>query len=394
MKILVIHNEYLERGGEDQAVASEIRMLREYGHTVITYFRSNKEISRMGFLGKAAFLLKDIYGNRSSYNDICELARKERPDIAHIHNIFLVLSPSVYRALKESHIPIVHTLHNYRLVCMKGTFYRKGNICESCLGGRFSAGIFNRCWRGSLFLSAVLAGLLHKNSKENTFLGNSDAFIALSGFSRNKFKEAGFPEDKLFIKPNFADFEFGRDKKQGYGLFVGRLVDYKGLDTLLKAYEKLNKHHLKIIGDGPMFNQLKTRVKNSKNVQLLGRLSRKETLGYLAKASFVVFPSECYENMPLAIVESMGCGTPVIASDLGAMRELIDDNVTGLLFRPRDPEDLAGKIRFLTQSQEIIRQMGMNIRKEYESKFTKQNNYAILMDIYNKAITRHKNEKN
>lgn len=394
MKILIIHNQYLERGGEDGVVDSEIRMLRDNGNEVLLYCRSNEEIKNAGFIEKLKFMASDIRWNRKSYEDIRGLAEKEKPDIAHIHNIFAMISPCVYSALKEASVPAVHTLHNYRMVCMNGIFYKNGNICESCLSGRLTAAVAKRCWRGSLFLSASLASLLYKNYKLNVFKDGPDAFIALSEFSRNKFKEAGFPGEKLFVKPNFADFEFTPGERGGYGVFVGRLVDYKGVDTMLEAYKRLDKYPLKIIGDGPMLQEFKARLKDSRNVQLLGALSRKETLGYLARASFVVFPSECYENMPLVIVESMACGVPVIASDLGAMKELIKDNATGLLFRPRDALDLAGKIRFLAGNQGLIEQMGMNARREYEAKFTRDINYGMLMDIYNKTIVRHKNEKN
>lgn len=393
MKILVIHNQYLEKGGEDRVVDSEIKMLKDAGNQVVYYKCSNNDIKSFGFFKKIKFLFKDINWNRKSYEEIKRIAREEKPDLAHIHNIFIYLSSSAYFALKEVGIPVVQTLHNYRLICLKGTFYANNRICEDCLSGNYLKAVFKKCWRDSFILSAFLAKMLYKNTKSKIFQENVDAFITLSEFSRNKFKQAGFPEDKLFIKPNFVDFKLSAEGKKRYGLFLGRLVDYKGVDTLLKAYAKLDKHYLKIIGGGPMLNEVKNRIKNSKNIQLLGALPYEEAMDYLRKAAFVIFPSECYENMPLTIIESLASATPVIASDLGAMRGLVEDNITGLLFKAHDPEDLVKKIRFLTDNNELYEKMKINARKCYEGRFTKQLNYEILMKIYNKAMVSQKNEK-
>lgn len=390
MKILVIHNQYLEKGGEDRVVDAEIKMLKDSGNQVVCYKCSNNDIKSFGFFKKIKFLFKDINWNRKSYEEIKKMAREEKPDLAHIHNIFIYLSPSVYFALKETGIPVVQTLHNYRLICLKGTFYANNRICEDCLSGSCMRAVFKRCWRGSFILSAFLARMLYKNTKSKMFQENVDAFITLSEFSRNKFKQAGFPEEKLFVKSNFVDFRLNEEKKENYGLFLGRLVDYKGVDALLKAYAKLDKHYLKIIGGGPMFDEVRKRIKNSKNIQLLGMLPYGEAMDYLRKAAFVVFPSECYENMPLTIIESLASGTPVIASNLGAMKELVEDNITGLLFKTQDPEDLVKKIRFLTDNNELYEKMKANARKRYEAKFTKQINCDNLMNIYNKAIWSYK----
>ncbi len=390
MKILVIHNQYLEKGGEDRVVDLEIKMLEDYGNEVIFYQCSNKDIKSFSLFNKFKFLFRDINWNKKSYQELKRLVIIEKPDIAHIHNIFILLSPSVYFALKEARIPIVQTLHNYRLICLKGTFYTNNRICEDCLFGNRIKAVFKKCWRDSFILSVFLARMLYKNTKNRIFQDNVDSFIALSEFSANKFKKAGFPEDKIFIKPNFVDFDFKTEKNEKYGLFLGRIVDYKGLDTLLKAYTKLDKYNLKIIGNGPMFKEIKERIKDSKNIQLLGELSHEESMGYLRKADYLIFPSECYENMPLTIVESLANGIPVITTDLGAMKELIEDNVTGLLFKARDSDDLIKKIKFLTDNRKLYDEMKVSARKIYEEKFTRQTNYDKLMHIYGKTIKEYK----
>lgn len=386
MKILVIHNRYLENGGEDRVVDSEIGMLKDHGNEVLYYCHSNEEIKNMGILARARFLFRDISWNRKSYQEIKDLVWKEKPDIAHIHNIFIYLSPSVYFALKESHIPIVQTLHNYRLICLKGTFYAKNRICEDCLSGKLFKAVFKKCWRGSFLLTFFLARML-KNTRRNIFRDSPDAFIALSGFSRDKFAEAGFPKEKLFVKPNFVDFKPNEENRENYGLFLGRLVDYKGVNTLVRAYNELNSYYLNIIGDGPMLDEVKKRIRNSKNIQLLGSFPHEKAMSYLRKAAFVVFPSECYENMPLAIVESLACGIPVIAANLGAMKEIIQDNITGLLFKAGDPNDLAEKIKFLMGNSNLYEKMRLGARKSYEEKFTSCINYKAIMNIYHKAMS-------
>lgn len=389
MKILVIHNQYLERGGEDGAVDREISMLKEFGHEVISYNRSNQELQGYGFFKKIKFLLKDIQWNPETYYNIKTLIEKERPDIAHVHNIFVFLSPSVYSALRQAKIPVVQTLHNYRFICMNGIFYNNNKVCEDCFS-RKSSGVIKRCWRGSLLLSAFLARLIEKNTRNRNFIDSCDAFIALSEFSKSKFRQAGFPEGKFTVKPNFTESDINGAAKEDYGLFVGRLAGYKGVDNLVSAYERLKDRHLKIIGEGPLFSRLKDRIKDLKNIEMLGRLGHEETLRFLNKASFLVFPSQCYENMPLVIIESFACGTPVIASNLGAMKELIEDNITGLLFKPQDTEDLRDKISRLAGNKELIEKMSLNARRVYEAKFTKQTNYDMLMKIYNKAISGYK----
>lgn len=388
MKILVIHNQYLEKGGEDRVVDSEIKMLKDFGNQVVYYKCSNSDINSISFFKKIKFLFRDLNWNRQSYEEIKKLVREEKPDLAHIHNIFILLSPSIYFALKEASVPIVQTLHNYRWICLKGTFFAK-RICEDCFRGNRIKAVFRRCWRDSFVLSAFLARMLCKNDKSKMLQANVSAFIVLSEFSRDKFIEAGFPKEKLFVKPNFVDFEFNVVKKQNYGLFLGRLVDYKGIDTLLKAYAKLDSYNLKIIGEGPMLDEVKVRINKLRNIELLGALSHEEAMDYLKKSAFMVFSSECYENMPLVIIESLASGTPVIASNLGAMKELVEDNVTGLLFKPGDPEDLMEKIRFIMDNSELHGKMKAAARKSYEAKFTREINYGILMSIYNKAILRN-----
>ncbi|MBL7197503.1 MAG: glycosyltransferase family 4 protein [Candidatus Omnitrophica bacterium] len=393
MKILIIHNRYLEEGGEDRAVNAEVTLLRKFGHTVFFYERSNKEIEDFSLSKKISLVTKNIAWSKDSYREVKKLIKKEKPDIVHIHNIFILISPSIYDAFKEENIPIVQTLHNYRFVCSKGILYRNGRICEECIEGNFTPSLVHKCWRNSYFLSYFLARILKVHFKNKTFKKKIDCYIALSKFSKDKFVEAGFPEEKIFIKPNFLELDVeGKSDIYNFALFVGRLVDYKGMDTLITAFRKLDKYYLKIIGDGPLYKELKKETVSMNNIELLGKLSYKKTIEYIRKCRFVIFPSECYENLPFVIIESFACGTPVIASRLGAMEEIIEDGCTGLFFKPGDSENLATKVKWARVHKEEMQVMGEEARREYYKKYKAEKNYETLIGIYNLLVEKAKNK--
>jgi glycosyltransferase involved in cell wall biosynthesis len=323
-----------------------------------------------------------------TYQEVRELIRQEKPDIAHVHNIFVVISPSVYYALDEAGIPVVQTLHNYRLICPNATLYRNGKICEKCIGGgNFMPVIVNRCWRDSFLLSYFLVKTLNRHIKSKTFCEKIHRYITLSEFSRAKFIQAGFQGEKISVKPNFLEIDVQEKEYFGnFALFVGRLVEYKGVNTLISAFARLNKYHLKIIGDGPLRNKIKKMLKFMDNVELLGELPRDKVIEYMKNCRFLIFPSQCYENMPLTIIEAFSCGVPVIASRMGATSEIIKHGITGLLFDPFSVEDLISKIVWAWSNHEKIKEIGKRGRMEYEEKYTEEKNYNILMSIYNSVL--------
>lgn len=384
MKVLRIHNCYLEKGGEDAVLCSEIEMLKRFGHDVILYTPSNSEIKDFSLYGKLRFLIKDIIWSKKTYDEIKKLVKREKPDIAHIHNIFVMVSPSVYYALNEEDIPIVQSLHNFRLFCPGGVFYRNGKICEECNSRNFIPSIVHRCWRNSFILTFFLARMLKIHHRRKTFQNKISIFIASSEFSKNKFIEAGLPEDKIFVKPNFVDLKIEREKnRENYALYIGRLANYKGIYTLISACEKVPDSHIKIIGDGPLYKELKEKVKKINCIELLGRVpSDKTVVEYMKKSRFIIYPSECYENIPRTIVEAFACGVPVITSRLGARAEIVEDGRTGLHFTPGDSEELASKIEWAWKNPERIEEMGKQAREEYEEAYTVEKNYSILMKIY------------
>ena len=384
MKILLVHNRYFERGGEDEAVDTEVRLLREHGHKVIFYEKSNEHIKKLSFPKKLFFILFSLNFSKTVYSEIKEIIKRERPDVAHIHNIFFSITPSVYFALKEENIPIIQTFHNYRFFCLKGTFFRKGKICEKCKDKQFFNAVAGKCWRNSFFLSYFLAKILYKSDR---FLKSIDSYIALSNFGKDKFIELGIEEHKIYLKPNFLEIQpDNADQDKNYALFIGRLVDYKGIRTVMDAFKISSSFKLKIIGDGPLKNEVRAFASTHKNIEWLGKLERNSTVELIKKSSFLVFPSECYETMGMVVIESFACSKPVLASKLGTIKEFVIDGVNGILFEPGNVNDLAIKAAYLFSHDEERTEMGRNANKFYRERFNKEKNYQDLIGIYKKAM--------
>lgn len=387
MKVLIIHNHYQYSGGEDEVVKAEKAMLEKFGHKVILREQSNAQINDFSLLKKILFILKDACWSKHSYQRISKLIKEEKPDIAHFHNTFFLISPSAYDACFDAQIPIIQTLHNYRFLCPIGTFYRNGRICEDCLSRGKNAAVVNKCWRNSYFSSLVLTRVSRNIEKRKILSEKISHFIALTSFSRQKFIDNGFDSGKISVKPNFLDVELNSSEPKGeYGVFIGALRLYKGVKTLAQVWRNFNINFpLKIIGNGPLYQELKKYSEGTK-IELLGSKSLDETLQCIRKSLFVVVPSECYETFSRVIIEAFVCGVPVIATNHGALKDLILHGKTGLLFERGNANDLAKKIQSLIENPSLARTLGLNARKEYEEKYTVGENYKLLMDIYKRAL--------
>lgn len=387
MKILIIHNRYLYPGGEDQVVQDEKELLEQSGHNVYLYERANDELNTYSFARKIRFSFNEVYYSNESYKQVVEILKRERPDIAHIHNPFLLITPSVYKACFNQGVPIVQTLHNYRFLCPIGTFYRDGHICEDCLtSGRFSC-VRNRCWKSSFGASLMLAKVIDSYYQKEILSKAIAQFIVPSEFSRTKFIDNGFQSKNLVVKPNFLTEDPGlSDQSNDYAIFVGSFQSYKGIETLLKAWGQLkHKFALKLIGSGPLLEPLKKKY-GSAHIEYFGQMSSNEVINYIKKARFLIAPSECYETFSRVIIEAFACGVPVIASEIGALKELVTPDKNGFLFAPGNANELSDKMNTLINDADLADQMGKNARKEFEERFTRQKNYEMLMDVYQKAI--------
>jgi len=389
MKILLIHNYYKRSGGEDQVFQSETELLRSSGHNVIQYTLHNDQID---MLSKAQQFRKTIW-NPTSYREIEQLIIKNRPDVCHFHNTFPLISPSAYYSCQRNHVPVIQTLHNYRLICPNALLLRNERICEDCIDKLFPCpGVFHGCYRQSKSASGVVATMLGIHRLIGTWSRQVDCYIALTEFSRQKFIEGGLPDKKIVVKPNFINVDPGARANSFYALFVGRLSSEKGVALLLEAWKLIGGVPLKIVGDGPLFGFAKEYVQRNDLglIELLGPQTSENVFSLLKQASFLVLPSVCYENFPLTIIESFSTAVPVITSRLGAPTEIVKNHQTGLLFQPGNPHDLAEKVTWAWNNREKMEEMGKNARVEYESKYTVEKNLNALEEIYEQAIIRHK----
>jgi glycosyltransferase involved in cell wall biosynthesis len=386
MRILSIHNSYQIRGGEDVCSESEQRLLREQGHHVDTYEENNDRIST---LNTANVALRTIW-SKESYKIVKHRLQQSNYDLIHIQNFFPLISPSVYYAARSQGVPVVQTLHNYRLLCPNALFFRDGRVCEDCMGKPIPyPGILHHCYRESQSASAGVAAMLAVHRTLNTWTKMVDLYIALTQFARQKFIEGGLPPEKIVVKPNFVHPDLGIGSGDGgYALFVGRLSVEKGLDTLLTAWKQLdNPLPLKIVGDGPLADEVMQATQRLPKVEWLGRKPMSEVHELMGKAMFLIFPSKWYETFGRVAVEAFAKGTPVIAANIGAIAELVDSGRTGLHFRPGDSEDLAARVEWALTHPTELALMRQEARAEFEAKYTAAKNYQKLMEIYDKART-------
>ena len=387
MRVLMVHNAYQQRGGEDFAVEREIELLRERGHQVSTFFVSNDDIANMS----RARLAADTLWSFSSKRFLKERLQNERPDVVHFHNILPLISPAAYYAAHSEGVPVVQTLHNYRLLCPNALFYRDGGTCEDCLGKPVPwPGVVHACYRGSRAASGMVAGMLTAHRFLKTWTEKVDVYIVPTEFARRKFVEGRIPAEKIAVKPNFVNLDPGPGEgKGGYALFVGRLSEEKGVETMLRAWELLgDRIPLKVVGDGPLAERVSGAAERLSRVEWMGQIPGEQVTELMKDAAFLVFPSTLYEVFPLVIVEAFATGLPVTASDIGNVSSLIDHGHTGLHFRPGDAEDLAAQMERVLLHPEDLDRMRREARAEFEAKYTAERNYERLMEIYDLAMER------
>ena len=383
MRVLVAHNYYQQPGGEDQVFAAETDMLRSRGHEVETYVIRNDRVDEMSTIGLAAATL----WNRKSHDEIASLAAAFRPDVVHFHNTLPLISPAGYHAARSAGAAVVQTLHNYRLICPGSLLMREGTICEKCVGLSMKwPAVVHECYRDSAPASAAVASMLSLHHAVGTWTNAVDAYVALTSFARDKFVEGGLPAERIFVKPNFTKVDPGRgDGSGGFAFFVGRLSHEKGIAVLLDAWRRLDGTvPLKIAGDGPLASM----VAGIPGVEWLGRISQAEVYDLMRKALFLAFPSTWYEGMPCTIIEALACGTPVIASNLGAMSEMIHHGENGLHFRPSDAGDFADTVTWALAHRDDLTRMRTRARASYERHYSAAVNYDQLLSIYSNAVER------
>lgn len=380
LHVLLVHNAYQQRGGEDSVVEAEAALLRAHGHRVTEYQRHNDELAGAS---KAQAAVQTLWSPRT-VRDFEAQVRADRPDVVHVHNSFPLVSPSIYWAADRAGIPIVQTLHNFRLFCPQAMFLREQKVCEDCLGHLPWRGVVRRCYRDSAAQTAVLTGMLGLHRALGTYRNKVGRYIALNNFCRDKFIEGGLPADRIVIKPNFIESQAQPQWEQrDGGLYVGRLSKEKGIDVLAQAAATLPPGRLRVIGGG----ELEPLAQQAFGAGYLGFRKLDFILEAMGRASYLVVPSVWYENFPRTIVEAYASGLPVIASRIGALAELVDHERTGLLFEPGDAADLARKLAWAEQHPQRMREMGQAARREYEQRYTPETNHEQLVGIYRSVMS-------
>lgn len=391
MHILIAHTRYQIAGGEGVVVHQEADMLREHGHTVTLYERSNAELHDGGALARASVPLRMTWA-RDAAADVRNLIAQHRPDVMHVHNTHFTMSPSVIHAAADAAVPVVKTLHNFRLVCAAGTFFRDGAPCEQCLTQAVPlSAVVHACYRHSRAQTAALVASTTFHRARGTW-SRVAHFITPTAFAREKFIAAGFDPQRVSVKPHFLQWPAAHaptpPPAQPFMLFVGRFSAEKGALFLLRGWESLPDVPLKMVGDGPLMGAARDwlAAHPSHHVELLGRLPRDEVQQLMAQATALVFPSECYETFGLVAVESFAVGTPVIAVGHGAAAEIVQHGHNGLHFTPAQPDDLAAQVRALWTSPQTAHHMGQHALHTYRDRYTQSANYPALMAIYERAM--------
>lgn len=389
MKILLVHNEYREPGGEEKVVDAEIRLLREQGFQVQECRFRSRDIAGIGQKIKTAIDLP--YSSDSEKKILSEIARF-KPDILHVHNFFPLATPSVFFAAKSLGVKTVFTLHNFRILCANGLLLRENKPCELCVSNGPTPAVIHGCYQGSRLASLAVARMIRRYQGAQRWEDFVDQFIVLTNFAKSIYLRAGIPENKISIKPNFIFHPAGEFNPQLQTrstrkvVFVGRLSGEKGISTLLKAKKPTDNYQLNILGDGELGDVVKSAAARDKNIVWHGRVSSKEVYAAISDADLLVFPSECYENFPISILEAMAHGRPVVASRIGGIPEIVQDGETGFLFEPGNEHSLSETIQGALGNLEKLRRMGLSARLEFEQKYSPAPNFSQLNAIYEKTL--------
>ena len=393
-KVLIVHNYYQIPGGEDTVVANEKKMLEEHGHEVILYSRHNSELKEMNKLQKF-FLPIDTIFNLKTYREIKTIVKKEKIDIVHVHNTLNLISPSVYYASRACNVPVVQTIHNFRLLCPGATFYRDGHICEDCVGYSLYCAVKHKCYRNSRIqtLACVVSTKFHRL----TGIYGKINYICLTEFNKEKLLELKqIQKDMVFVKPNFVESD-GKiipvEKRENRFIFVGRLDKLKGVDIMLEAWKQIGKDapELMICGTGAMEEWCKDFIQDNKinNVKMLGFVPNQEIRKLVAYSKALILPTQWYEGFPMSIAESFSVGTPVLCSDLGNSGNLVIDGINGFKFKFDSSIGLIESVEQLCNCFKIYEET----LNDYKSKYTEEHNYKILKKFIgwqnNKGISKN-----
>ena len=386
LSLILAHNYYSERGGEDVVFERETELLRSRGHRVAAFTCGSRMPTRWNQLSAAFAAGAGLY-NLKAARQFRELLRRFRPDLVHVHNTFPLLSPSILSVCRRVGVPVVATLHNYRLLCPAATLYRKSQICQDCrrTSWRWQS-VARGCYRNSRALSAAACLIMNVHDRLRMWQRSVRLFVVPSNFTRNQVLAAGWPSQRVWTKPHFVLRDPGPGLGQGqFCLFVGRLAPEKGVRTLLRAWKKSRcPWSLKIVGDGPLAGEVASAANGDPRIEWLGAQTSVQVMDLLGRAEVLIVPSECLETFGLVVIEAFARAVPVIASSVGALTDLVQDGETGIVVPPGDPSALSGAIETLAHGQNR-NAMSRRARMEFERRYSAEQNYELLQQVYRRA---------
>lgn len=389
MRILFVHNKYKYRGGEDAVVQMEHGLLSANGHEVEVLEFDNDEIG--GLYSKIKTGIAAIY-NRRSARLLAQKIKSFDPDVVHVHNLFFTASPAVLYKAKALGVPVIMTVHNYRLVCANALLLRNNQVCELCVNKVFPLdGIRYKCYRSSAMESALVTSITSIHKILATWKNKIDQFLVVSEFMKNKLQHSSLklPENKIAVVANCADdIAENAGPRSDYFLFAGRLSYEKGIDILLESFANLPEIKLVIAGDGPLKEMVQAYIKSLPNISYVGLQTKEQVTSLMQQCKALVFPSRWYEGMPITIIEALAAGTPVIGPSLGAIPEMIQDSHNGFLFEAGYAVALSGRIRYFNSlSGDQAGRLSANARQTYLDKYHPEIHYNALLYIYQKSLS-------
>lgn len=381
-KVLIVHNYYQIPGGEDSVVANEKKMLEENGHRVIQYSRNNNELKTMSKLQKMLLPLVTIF-NLKTYKDVKKLIRENHIDVVHVHNTLNLISPAVYYAALSCKVPVVQTVHNFRLLCPGATFYRDGHICEACVEHGLGCAIKHSCYRGSKVqtLICVVNTWIHRMMGIYGKLN----YICLTNFNKEKLLMLKqIKPEQVFVKPNFTyDAKNSEGEQSEYYLFIGRIEKIKGMDILIEAFANMPSQVLAVAGTGSEIETYKEKA--TQNIKFLGYLQRNELNQVIQKAKAVIVPSQWYETFGMIIIEAFSNGIPVIVGNIGNIGNLVNEGETGYKFEYNSATALKDAIKKFELSDKQT--MGRKAYTRFCSQYSPAANYEQLISIYERVTS-------
>jgi glycosyltransferase involved in cell wall biosynthesis len=392
MKVLVVHGRYRSAApsGENNVVDRESAALAAAGHVVESFGRGSDDIAgwsmsrKLGLPGRAVW-------NEEVRRELASLLAQSPPDVVHVHNTFPLLSPTVLHACRDAGVPVVATLHNYKLLCASGDFFRGGQPCHECAAGASVPALVHGCYRGSrtATVPVVPSNAVHRRAWRELV----SAYVFISAAQRELLAGLDLPEERVFVKHNFVPEPPPGAARPGHLVaYVGRLDAAKGIPLLQAAWDRFRELHpasglrLAVAGGGPLADEMARWAASRPSVDLHGLLTPVDAARLVARARAVVVPSAWEETFGLVAVEAMAAGVPPLAPAHGSFPELVTDGRDGVLFEPGDPDSLARGLADVDGRPEHFADLGRAARTTYVSRFQEAANVEQLVSVYRFAV--------